>query len=73
MTSLCGKRVLPMANLFGTHSQNQAFSNCQHPELSLAAKYHVVFSLFHVLHISNNKNSAIKPELAFFVMTHTAD
>lgn len=73
MTSSHGQRVLLTVNLFGTQSQNWAFSNCQHLELSLAAKYHDVFLLLHVSHFSNNAISAIKPELALFVMTHRDD
>lgn len=73
MTSSRGQCVLPTVNLFGTRSQNRAFSNCQHLELSLAAKYHVVFLLLHVSHFSNNEISAIKPELALFEMTHRDD
>lgn len=73
MTSLWGKLVLPTENAFGNASQNRAFSNCQHLELRLAAKHHVVLFLLHVSHISNKTSSTIKPELAFFVMTHGAD
>lgn len=73
MTSRRGRRALPTVNLFGTPSQTRAFSNCQHLELSLAAKHHVVFLLLHVSHFSNNAISAIKPELALFVMTHRGD
>lgn len=66
-------KLLPTVRFVWHTSQNRAFSDCQHPELSLAAKYQVVLFLLHILNISNNANSAIKPELAFFVMTHRAD
>lgn len=73
ITSSRGQRVLPTVNLFGTKTQNPAFSNRQHLELSLAAKHHIVLLLLYVSHFSNNAISAIKSELALAVMTQRDD